>query len=101
MTIMESAVDMAMALLPQIPGSGVRAGTYTPVDGDPMAASGAVFIREEPRAGVQRRGATILLLQREISEEPTDGATFLFDEILWTIRTALRQVATWRCEAWA
>lgn len=98
---MDAAVDTAMALLPQIPGSGVRAGTYTPEGGDPVTASGAVFIREEPRAGVQRRGATILLLQREIADEPTDGATFLADDTTWTIRTALRQVSTWRCEAWA
>ena len=98
---MDAAVDTAMALLPQIPGSGVRDGTYTPADGDPIDAHGAVFIREEPRAGVQRRGATIVLLQREIADEPTDGATFLFEGTTWTIRTALRQVATWRCEAWA
>jgi hypothetical protein len=101
MSLMDAAVATMTALLPQLPGSGVVAGTYTPAGGAPVDAHGAVFIREEPHGRVQRRGATLLLLQSDIADEPTDGATFLADDITWTVRTALRQVATWRCEAWA
>lgn len=101
MNLMDAAVDFATSVVATAPASGFRPGIYTPAGGDPVAAHGAVVIREEPRAGVQRRGASILLLQREIASEPTDGATYEQDGATYTIRTARRAEGTWPCEAWA
>ena len=58
---------------------------------------------EEPRDGVQRRGASVLLAAAECPDEPVDGTTVTLagDGTVITLRTALRQNVIWRGRGWA
>jgi hypothetical protein len=77
------------------------AGVYTPAGGTGSPVHASVRRDDVPQGGVQRQGAHIRFLLSEVSVEPTDGATFLAESVTWTIRTALRQSASFLCEAWA
>lgn len=102
--IFGAAVDVATRAAAGISAAGVTVGDYTPAGGVARPAThAAIRIDEVPNGNVQRPRARLMLFQHEISAEPTDGATFLDDATarLWTIRTAARLAATWRCEAWA
>jgi hypothetical protein len=101
--VIGAAVDAAVAILPTLPGAGMVVGVYTPAGGTGSPVHGIVRRDEVPQGGVQRQGARIRFLFSEVSVEPTDGATFVetVTAVTWTIRTALRQLASFLCEAWA
>ena len=102
-TMIGTAVDAALTVLPSVPGVGMVAVVYTPAGGTGTPVFASIRIDEMPAGGTQRRSAHIRLLCSDVSGEPTDGATVHDTDtaITWTIRTARRQVASYLCEAWA
>jgi hypothetical protein len=100
---MQEGVNLLTAAIRGLPGGSVDA-ILTPPGGVAVDGVGVVVRAQNPvvpvgQVGAQRTGTTLLVCRTDYPTRPVQGTTIVIDPVTYTVVTAKRTVAFWRCEA--